>query len=386
MKILIAPDSFKGSLSAEQIANSMEKGIRRVKQDAEVFKIPMADGGEGTIDAILAAKKGEKVYLEVNDPLRRPVRAHYAIIAEENTILIEIATASGLPLLAENERNPLKTSTFGTGELIKNALERIADLTNPKIVVCIGGSATNDGGAGMLQALGARFLDKNNKEINVCGGNLKEIKEIDLTHFANFAEIEIIIASDVENPLLGNKGASAVFAPQKGATPAMVEILEENLTHFADLVEVTFPNLTNLRNQQGTGAAGGLGYGLTAFLHAQMQKGVEIVLNITQLEETIKQFSLTNKDLVITGEGAMDFQTAFGKVPLGVAHIAKKYNIPVIGVAGTLGKGYQTLYQHGFDSLFSIIDKPMSLQEAINQTEYLIENTMERIMRLYLLS
>lgn len=381
MKILIAPDSFKGSLSAIKVADSIEKGILRAVPNAEIFKIPMADGGEGTIEAILAAKGGTKQIAEVNDALGRKIQAHYAILADENTAIIEMATASGLPLLTQKERNPLKTSTFGTGELIKKALENLSANTPKKIIVCIGGSATNDGGAGMLQAMGTRFLDKFGKEINVCGGNLIAIREIIATEKSN--NDEIIVACDVENPLLGQNGASAIFSPQKGATPDMVKILEENLLHFADIVETTFPHLQGLRNQQGTGAAGGLGYGLMAFLDAKMQKGVEMVLEITHLENILKDFYAKNRDLVITGEGAMDYQTAFGKVPLGVAKVAKNHNINVIGIAGTLGKDYQTLYSQGFDSLFSITDKPMSLQEAIDNADLLLESIAERVMRLY---
>lgn len=298
MKILIAPDSFKGSLSAIKVADSIEKGILRAVPNAEIFKIPMADGGEGTIEAILAAKGGIKKIAEVHDPLGRKIQANYAILAEENTAIIEMATASGLPILSPSERNPLKTSTFGTGELIKKAIEDLSGDIPKKIIVCIGGSATNDGGAGMLQALGIKFLDKFGKEIEVCGGNLIEIREIITTSKSD--DCEIIVVCDVENPLLGQKGASAIFAPQKGATADMVKILEENLLHFADKVETTFPHLQGLRNQKGTGAAGGLGYGLMAFLDAKMQKGIEIVLEITHLENILKDFSAQNRDLVIT--------------------------------------------------------------------------------------
>jgi glycerate kinase len=385
MKILIAPDSFKGSLSAQEVANSIERGMRKVYPSAEIFKIPMADGGEGTIEAILAVKQGKKMAIQAKNPLGKEISASYAILEEENTAIIEMATASGLPLLALEERNPLKTTTFGTGQLIKDALQNLSDTSQATVVVCIGGSATNDGGAGVLQALGVHFLDKNGKKIEVCGGNLKEIKEIDISNFHKPKHIEFVVACDVTNPLLGENGASAVFAPQKGADLEKVQILEENLTYFADLVESTFPHLKGLQNRQGTGAAGGLGYGMMAFLQAKMQKGVEIVLEITQLERIIEKFSPQNRDLVITGEGAMDFQTIFGKVPWGVAKLAKQYQLPVIGIAGTLGKEHHILYQHGFDSLFSIVNKPMSLQEAMNQADILLEHTAERVMRLYLL-
>lgn len=385
MKVLIAPDSFKGSLSAQEVANSIARGILKVYPSAEIFKIPMADGGEGTIDAILAVKKGRKVVVEVKNPLGKAILASYAILKEENTAIIEMAAASGLTLLAVEDRNPLKTSTFGTGQLIRDALQNLSDTSQATVVVCIGGSATNDGGAGMLQALGIHFLDKNGKKINICGGNLKEIKEINISNFHKPEHVEFVVACDVTNPLLGENGASAVFAPQKGADLETVQILEENLAYFADLAENTFPHLKGLQHQQGTGAAGGLGYGLMAFLQAKMRKGVEIVLEITQLEGIIKEFSSQNRDLVITGEGAMDFQTVFGKVPWGVAKLAKQYHLPVVGIAGTLGKEHHILYQHGFDSLFSIVDRPMSLQEAMNQADLLLEHIGERVMRLYVL-
>ncbi len=385
MKILIAPDSFKGSLSAQEVADSIERGILKVCPSAEIFKVPMADGGEGTIDAILAVKKGKKVAIHAKNPLSRQILASYAILEEENTAIIEMAKASGLPLLSIEERNPLKTSTFGTGQLIQDALQNLSYAAQATIIVCIGGSATNDGGAGMLQALGVNFLDRNGKAINVCGGNLQEIKKIDVSNFQIPKHVKFVVACDVENPLLGENGASAVFAPQKGADLETVRILEDNLAYFADLVENTFPYLKGLKNQQGTGAAGGLGYALMAFLQAKMQKGIEIVIEITQLEHIIKKFSPQNRDLVITGEGAMDFQTVFGKVPWGVAMLAKKYQLPVIGIAGTLGREHQVLYQHGFDGLFSIVDKPMSLQEAISQADILLECAAERVMRLYML-
>lgn len=383
MKILIAPDSFKGSLSAIEVANSIERGILKVLPNAQITKIQMADGGEGTMEAMLFAKGGTKITAEVHDPLGRKIEASYALLATEPTAVIEMAASSGLPLLSPAERNPLLTSTYGTGELISKALAGFSGEKAAKIIVCIGGSATNDGGAGMLQALGVRFLNRFGEEINVSGGNLKEISEIDVSKQLLMNHCELIVACDVENPLLGTSGASAIFSPQKGATPDMVKILEENLTHFAEIVESSFPDLRGLHTKQGTGAAGGLGYGMMAFLDAKMQKGIDMVLEIMQLENILKDFSAQNRDLVITGEGAMDYQTIFGKVPFGVAKVAKKQEINVIGIAGTLGKDYQTLYQYGFDSLFSITDKPMTLQEAIDNAETLLESIAERVIRLY---
>lgn len=382
MKILIAPDSFKGSLSAAEVANSIERGILKVVPDAQIIKIQMADGGEGTMDAILFAKGGTKITEEVHDPLGRKIAASYALLATEPTAIIEMAAASGLPLLHTIERNPLLTSTYGTGELLSKAIAGFSGKEKAKIVVCIGGSATNDGGAGMLQALGVRFLNQFGKEISVNGGNLKEIRAIDVSKQMQ-NHCEITVACDVNNPLLGESGASAVFSPQKGATPDMVKILEENLAHFAEIVETSFPHLKGLHTQQGTGASGGLGYGITAFLDAKIQKGIDMVLEIMQLENILKDFSAQNRDLVITGEGAMDYQTIFGKVPFGVAKVAKKQQINVIGIAGTLGKDYQTLYQYGFDSLFSITDKPMTLQDAMTNAETLLESIAERVIRLY---
>jgi glycerate 2-kinase len=384
MKILIAPDSFKGSLSALEVAQSIEMGILKVFPKAEVFKVPIADGGEGTIEAILTNKRGEKIEVLTQDALERPLKASYALLKDEPTAIVEMATASGLPLLTKEERNPLKTSTFGTGILIKNAIEKLNQEyagARKKVIVFIGGSATNDAGAGMLQALGIKFLDSAGKEIQVNGGNLKEIKKIENVEIVE--DVEFTVACDVTNPLLGAKGASAVFAPQKGATPDIVKVLEENLSYFAELVETTFPILRGTHLKEGTGAAGGLSYGLVAFLDAKLEKGIDIVLKTIELEKIIASFSPQNRDLVITGEGAMDFQTAFGKAPWGVAQLAKKYQLPVIGIAGGLGKEYQTLYEHGFDSLFSLTDKPMSLEEAIENAPLLLESIAERVMRVY---
>lgn len=390
MKILIAPDSFKGSLSATAVAHSIEQGIRKVFPHADIFKIPIADGGEGTMEAILMNKNGQYIHTLTQDALERPITASYLMLADEPTAIIEMATASGLPLLSKEERNPLKTSTFGTGRLIKDAINQLQqkqlkdNSPRKKIIVFIGGSATNDAGAGMLQALGVKFLDKGGKEINVCGGNLRGIKEI--ANPLSLKKFDFTVACDVTNPLLGAEGASAVFAPQKGATPEMVQILEEDLAYFADLVETTFPHLKGLHQKQGTGAAGGLSYSLVAFLDAQLEKGIDIVLKTIELDNIIKSFSPQSRDLVITGEGAMDFQTAFGKAPWGVAQLAKKYNLPVIGIAGTLGRDYQTLYNHGFDSLFSLTDKPMTLESAIQNAPTLLESIAERVMRVYCLS
>lgn len=390
MKILIAPDSFKGSLSASQVCLAFAKGIRKIFPNAEIFPVPMADGGEGTMDAILATLNGEKVYKEVYDPLFRKINAYYGLSGDKKTAIVEMAVASGLTLLKNEERNPLFTSTYGTGQLIKQALQQKVK----KMLLCIGGSATNDGGAGMLQALGVKFWDKNCKEIRVCGGNLNEIAEIGwetspLIPFYQtnaFKDIEITVACDVDNPLLGSRGAAAVFSPQKGANPETVQILEKNLKHFAELTQKTFKifgNQENYKEQAGAGAAGGMGYGLLAYLNAKIKKGVQTVAEIIHLEDQLKKLNASEGDLVITGEGRMDEQTAYGKVPVGVAQLAKKYHLPVIAICGGISQKAEMVYESGIDSIFTIVDRPMSLEEAIDQCEILLENLGERVMRFW---
>lgn len=371
MRIVIAPDSFKGSLTAAEVAVSIEKGIKKVFKNAEIIKIPMADGGEGTVQSLVDFTNGKIVNLKVKGPLLEETEAFYGILGDENTAVIEMAAASGLPLLTKEQRNPLKTTTFGTGELIKDALNR--GIKN--FIIGIGGSATNDGGAGMLQALGVRLLDESGSDIGFGGESLERLHKIDLSDMDERIKLcSITAACDVDNPLCGERGASYVFGPQKGADGEMIKILDGNLEHYADVIEKQLG--ISVKDYPGAGAAGGLGAALLAFLNATLKKGINIVMETVKLEEKIK-----GADLVITGEGMIDYQTQFGKTPYGVASMAKKYDIPVIAVAGSIGKNAEELYDKGFNSIFSIVDKPMTLEEAIDNADILLQKTAERIMR-----
>lgn len=378
MKIIVAPDSYKGSMTSIQAANAIEKGIRKAaqnyKEPVEVIKVPMADGGEGTVESVISAVGGDIISTKVIDPLGREIDSFFGILPD-NTAIIEMAAASGLHLLSENERNPMKTTTYGTGQLIKKAL----DYGCKEIIIGIGGSATNDGGVGMAQALGIRFLDKEGNQIAFGGGELYKIEEIDTSSLdPRINDTIITIASDVKNTLCGPNGASAVYGPQKGATPEMVETLDRNLKHFAAVIQKQF-NI-DILNVPGSGAAGGLGASLMGFLGAKFCMGIKLVMELVQLEEKIK-----NADMIITGEGSTDYQTLFGKVPLGIAKIAKKHNKPVVCISGSLGKGYEELYQEGIEALFSIVNRPMSLEEAMSKGEQLLERIARDVFRMYLL-
>jgi len=378
MKIIVAPDSFKGSLTSIQAANAIEKGIKKAaqnyKEPVEVIKVPMADGGEGTVEAIVSANGGRIITTQVLDPLGREVDSFFGVLPD-NTAVIEMAAASGINLLSEDERNPMKTTTYGTGQLIKKAL----DYGCKRIIIGIGGSATNDGGVGMAQALGIRFLDKEGNQIGFGGGELYKIEEIDTSSLdPRINDTIITIASDVKNTLCGPNGASAVYGPQKGATPEMVETLDRNLKHFAAVIQKQF-NI-DILNVPGSGAAGGLGASLMGFLGAKFCMGIKLVMELVQLEEKIK-----NADLVITGEGSTDYQTMFGKVPFGIAKIAKQHHKPVICISGALGRGYEELYNEGINAFFSILNKPMSLEEAMNNTEILLEQVSTNVINIFLL-
>ncbi|HAZ37923.1 MAG TPA: glycerate kinase [Clostridiaceae bacterium] len=371
MKIVVAPDSFKGSLTAMEVAEAIERGIKKVDEKIEVIKAPMADGGEGTVQSLVDATGGKIIETFVSDPLLRRIKAFYGILGDNKTAVIEMAAASGLPLLREDERNPLKTTTYGTGELILDALNRGCR----NIIIGIGGSATNDGGEGMAKALGVEFTDRDGKDIGFGGGSLYKLYKIDLSKIdKRIYECNISAACDVDNPLCGERGASFVFGPQKGASPKDVKILDNNLRHYGEMIEKTLGK--KIINYEGAGAAGGLGAGLLVFLNAELKRGVEIVIETTGLEKKIK-----DADLVITGEGMIDFQTAFGKTPYGVVQVASKYGVPVIAIAGGIGKDANTLYNKGFKSIFSIVDRPMSLNEAMENGSMLLEDTAERIMR-----
>ncbi|MBT4888298.1 MAG: glycerate kinase [Rhodospirillales bacterium] len=376
MKIVIAPDSFKGNLTSLEVAKAIEKGVQRVLPKANCVKVPMADGGEGTVQSLVDAMGGKFVYRKVSGPDGVVIRARYGLLADKLTAVIEMAEASGLPLIAESERNPLTATSHGTGELIIDAINKGAQ----KIIIGIGGSATNDGGAGMAQALGVKFLDSRGREIRTlaAGGMLNRIADINMENIhVGLKKCKIIVASDVDNPLCGKRGASYVFGPQKGATPAMVKRLDSNLNHFARLIKNRL-NI-NVRSLKGAGASGGLGAGLVAFAGAKLQSGVDIVMQATDFES-----HLNKADLVITGEGRVDFQTAFGKTPAGIAKVAKKHKVPVIAIGGGLSDDASGVFNFGIDGLDSAIARDMPLQEALAGSRKFISNAAERAMRMIL--
>lgn len=371
VKILIAPDKFKESLSALKVADSIEKGILKVFPKAVIVKVPMADGGEGTVESLVDATGGKIIKTNVKDPLFRDIESFYGILGDGKTAVIEMAAASGLYLLKDYERNPMITTTYGTGQLIKDALDRGCR----RFIIAIGGSATNDGGAGMATVLGVKFYDKDGIEIGLGGGELSKIYSIDTSNIDDrLKECEFIVACDVANPLIGENGASRVYGPQKGATKEMVEVLDKNLEHYGKLLEKYFNK--KIIDVPGSGAAGGLGAGLMAFLNAQLKNGIEIIIETLKLEEKIKE-----ADIVISGEGKIDFQTAFGKTISGIAKLCKKHNKPLIVIAGTV-EDIENLYEIGVSSIFSIVEKPMSLEDAIKNTSTLLEKSAERIFRL----
>lgn len=371
MKVLIATDSFKGSLKSLEAADIIEKGIRRVYSAAQVEKIAIADGGEGTVEAMVESLQGEYRYAEVSDPIGNKVRARYGIV-NGDTAIIEMAEASGLYLVPKDKRNPLTTSTYGTGELIRDALSRGCR----KIILGIGGSATNDGGMGMAAALGVKFLDQDGNHLAMGGGFLDRLQKIDISGIISLVdETEFVVACDVNNPLCGERGASRVFGPQKGASPQMVDMLDKNLRHYADIIN---KNLSiDVFDTPGAGAAGGLGAGLMVFCKAKLMKGMDIVLNTINIDDRIKE-----ADIVITGEGRLDEQTAYGKVPVGIGLRAKKYGKLVFAIAGSIAAGAELVYQHGIDSAMSAIAAPMTLDEAISDSPRLIEEASERLFRI----
>ncbi len=369
---VLAPDSFKESMTAEQACAAMQRGVEKALPNAQFIHVPMADGGEGTVDALVSARHGRKVEIEVSHPLiEQKVKTYFGLIENDQTAVIEMALANGIHLIEPSQRNPLLTSTLGTGEMIKVAL----GFGVSKIIIGLGGSVTNDAGAGMAQALGAKFFDENDQVVQVGGGQLSHIKSIDFSKLdSRLKDTEIIIASDVNNPLCGENGASHVFAPQKGATPEMVATLDQNLKYFADLVAQKVG--TDFQNIAGAGAAGGLGFGLMAFAGAKIRSGVEIVIEETGLAEKIAQ-----ADYVFTGEGGIDFQTKFGKTPFGVAQVAMRFNKPVIAFAGYVGEGIEELYDEGFTAILGIVDGACDLPAALKNGEKNLERTCENIAR-----
>jgi len=369
MRFVIAPDSFKGSASAKDVAQAIAEGLKVSLPDAEFDLVPMADGGEGTVEALVAATGGEIVRERVTGPLGEPVDAFFGILGDGETAVIEMAAAAGLHLVPPERRNPLVTTTYGVGELIKAALDRGCR----RVIVGIGGSATNDGGAGMAQALGAKLLDERGNEIGFGGGELGKLARVDISGLdSRLREAEILVACDVTNPLTGPNGASAVYGPQKGATPEMVKLLDENLRRYAEIVRRDLG--VDVEHVPGAGAAGGLGAGLMAFCQAKLMKGVELVIRAVRLDERVQK-----ADLVVTGEGKLDFQTGFGKVPFGVAQVAKRHGKPVIAIAGQLGEGSENCRNWGIDACFSILNRPMSEREAMENALTLLKRTAEEL-------
>ena len=375
MKIVIAPDSFKESLSAPDVALAIERGIKRALKTATVVRVPMADGGEGTVEAILGATTSERRVNTVLDALGRPIEASWARLPE-NGAVIEMACAAGLEHILPAERDPLRATSYGVGQLISHALDSGAQ----HIVLGLGGSATNDAGAGMLEALGLRLLDKHGAPLARGGLALAQLAQLDASALdPRLANIRVTIASDVNNPLCGPKGASAIFGPQKGATPAQVQTLDAALAHFAELCAQTLGR--DMRDAPGSGAAGGLGFAAHAWLRSTFKPGAEVVAEIGGLAHAIE-----GADLVITGEGRMDAQTLLGKTPMGVAQIAKRAGVPVIAIAGSLGDGYQALYEAGIHAAFSLASGPCTLADACRNASALLEDRAQDIIRVWLAS
>jgi glycerate 2-kinase len=373
MKIVIAPDSFKESLSAPKVAAAIAQGLIQAAPEVHCVCIPMADGGEGTVEAILAATGGELRVNIVEDALGRPIQAQWGWLPGKIAI-IEMACAAGLEHIAVAERDPLRASSFGVGQLIRHAL----DLGAKHIVLGLGGSATNDAGAGMLQALGMVLLDAQGHPLAPGGGALTKLTRIDSRFFdARLKDIQVTIASDVNNPLCGPKGASAIFGPQKGATPEQVLILDAALAQFADQCADVLGE--DHRLAPGAGAAGGLGFAARAWMQARFRPGVEVVAELGGLAAAIE-----GAQLVITGEGRMDAQTLHGKTPMGVAKIAQAAGVPVIAISGSLGEGYQALYQTGIVAAFSLTSGPMSLEQACVNAEQLLKDRAQDVLRLWL--
>ncbi|ELV8610134.1 glycerate kinase [Vibrio vulnificus] len=369
MKIIIAPDSYKESLTAMDVAIAIEKGFKQVLPDAQYVKLPMADGGEGTVQSMVDATGGTTIEHTVSGPLGQPVCGFFGLLGEGKTAVIEMAAASGLHLVTPDQRNPLITTTFGTGELIKAALDHGVE----HIIVGIGGSATNDGGIGMAQALGIKLLDAQGNALGYGGGELAKLATIDCSQLdPRLAQVRLEVACDVDNPLCGTKGASAVFGPQKGATPEMVKTLDENLAHYAAIIKQQLG--ADVRDMAGAGAAGGMGAALLGLLNAELRPGIEIVMDAVRLDEIV-----ADADLVITGEGRIDSQTIHGKTPIGVARTAKKHGLPVIGIAGCLSADCGVVHEHGLDAVFAVVNRSVDLPTALAEAAENVELTARNV-------
>lgn len=370
MNIVIAPDSFKESLTAKEVCDAVQKGFLKVYPEASFTHLPVGDGGEGTVQSVVDATEGKIITQEVTGPLGKKVEAFYGITGDGKTAIIEMAAASGLHLVPRGERNPLVTTTFGTGELILGALNYGVE----RIVLGLGGSATNDGGAGMAQALGVRLLDSKGEELPFGGKALAKLHSIDATRLdSRLKEVSIEAACDVTNPMTGESGASAVFGPQKGATQEMVSELDACLAHYAKVIQRDLGK--SVSDKAGAGAAGGLGAGILAFLDGELRSGIDLVLDVIGFENRIN-----GADLLITGEGRIDSQTIHGKAPVGVAKRAKAlHNLPVIAIAGSIGEGYEAVFDHGIDAAFSVVNGVVTLDEALRNGALNVERTAENV-------
>jgi glycerate kinase len=373
MKIVLAPDSFKGSLTAAQVCKAMQNGVERVFPEATAAAVPMADGGEGTVQSLVDAVGGEIIPVPVTGPLGGEVTAFFGRLNDGKTAVIEMAAASGLPLVPAEQRDPRRATTRGTGELIRAALDRGCT----HLLIGIGGSATNDGGAGMAQALGFRLLDADGVELPPGGAALNRLARIDPRgKDPRLERTEIVVACDVNNPLTGPDGATAVYGPQKGVTPDMVAELDRALDRFARVVRDEFGK--DILSLPGAGAAGGLGGGLVALLGATLRPGVTMVIETVNLAE-----QLAAADLVLTGEGRIDGQTVYGKTPIGVAECAKTYGLPVLAVAGYIGQGVAAVYEEGIDGVMALPDRPLTLEDAMQNAAGLVADATERLLRIY---
>jgi len=376
LKILIAPDSFKGSLTSLQAATAIEAGIKRVLPRAVCSKVPLADGGEGTVQALVDALGGEFYYQRVTGRSGQPVRARYGMLANSQTAVLEVAATSGLYLVDSGKRDPLNTTSYGAGELILAAVEKGAK----RVIIGIGGSATVDAGMGMAQAIGVTFLDSRARIIRQfgCGRLLEQVAEIDLSGIPPaIRQARVQVACDVINPLYGEQGAAMVYGPQKGATGAMMERLDNNLRQFSQLIKTQLD--VDKADCKGAGAAGGLGYGLSVFTQAKIQGGLDLIAGMTGLKEQIQA-----ADLVITGEGRIDAQTAFGKAPAGVARLAKRYNVPVIAIGGSLAEGSQAMLPRQLQGLEAAVTETRPLKEILQHADMHLADAAERAMRLIL--
>jgi glycerate 2-kinase len=372
VKIVIAPQAFKGSLHAGEVAEAIARGVRQVFPQAVLAVLPIADGGEGTVEALVRSTNGEFIQDVVTGPLGQKVTATWGITGGGDTAVIEMAAASGLPLIRREERNPALTTSYGTGELIRHALDR--DVR--RLIIGIGGSATNDGGAGMAEALGVRFLDSRGIPLARGGLALKGLDRIDASGLdPRVRGVEVVVASDVNNPLCGPNGASAVYGPQKGASPEMVGILDRALHDYASILRRDLG--VDVRDVPGAGAAGGMGAGLLAFLHARLCPGVEIVFDAIRIDE-----ALADADFVITGEGRMDSQDIYGKAPVAVAQRARRRGIPTVAIVGSTGRDYRIVFNYGIDAVIGTVNRPMALDRAINEGTRLITEAAMRACRL----